>query len=1009
MESGSPNLGQVMNAPASGGPSTLPLFHAAWLFAVGIAATQFLWLQPGMVLVALALAAVLCGVAAFFVQRIAWLPLAVLWLLLGSWCAEMEPHPAPAPALASLSDGLLRTVEGTVVNTGPVRGEIEQNLTDYEPRSEPSEPVQQPAQQPSQRIDLRVSSLEVVNDTEDVQSPVAGNVRLTIRWPNDAASLQPFRCGDHIRAVARLLPPEIYHDPGVWSREQYLVDQGITSSATVKIDRVERLGKANGDGFALLGWKLPDDFLACRISGLQHATSARLLALPAAMRRLPAPLRLSPDDAIMLAAMVTGDRTYLSHSLRVGFERTGSFHMLVVSGFHLAIVSGFLFWIAHRLRIPRIPATFATILGSFAYALFTGFATPVQRSLWMVTLYMLGRLLYRDRSVLNTIGFASLCLLAFSPRSLLDSSFQMTLLAVVSIGGVAAPLLESTTHPYLTALRNLRQVALDSKLPPHLAQFRLTLRIFATELQAAIQPWRTALRGRHKTASDEVPHAQLTLFHETTREIVATFLATVHGRLAASIAWRIFPWTVRFLLRCVELLVVSCVVELAMTLPMALYFHRITLLALPVNIFILPLLAVLMPAALVTLLALLVWPHAAIFPAMVVVVFLHFGTGLVHLFGSMAWGDFRIPAPLLSHSLAFCALLAAAIVLARLLVRLANTDIPCPILSIFFWRKGGRPSNYLWAGSMAVSAERRWPRRIVLASIVFALLLAAAAAVMPRPVDHPRNALLVEAIDVGQGDSLLLITPDGKTMLVDGGGFGGGPHQAPQDYDIGEEVVSQVLWSRGIRRLDVVALSHAHSDHMGGLPTVLRNFHPTELWVGNNPPSDAYKALLDEAEALHVRVRSLRAGDALSFGSAQVSVLAPFRDYQPGAEPGNNDSLVLHVAYGATSVLLEGDAEAPVEDAMLAEPGLASTLLKIGHHGSVTSTRPEFLARVAPQWAVISCGLRNRYGHPRAEILKELQTARIGTFSTDIDGASCFRLDGKTTAPDLGCGWRPLH
>jgi competence protein ComEC len=133
---------------------------------------------------------------------------------------------------------------------------------------------------------------------------------------------------------------------------------------------------------------------------LQQATSARLLALPASMRSVPAPLRLSEDDAIMLAAMVTGDRTSLTHSLRVGFERTGSFHMLVVSGFHLAIVAGCIFWFAKRLRLPRVPATLLTILASFAYALFTGFATPVQRSLWMVTLYLLGRLIYRERNAL---------------------------------------------------------------------------------------------------------------------------------------------------------------------------------------------------------------------------------------------------------------------------------------------------------------------------------------------------------------------------------------------------------------------------------------------------------------------------------------------------------------------------------------------------------------------------------------------------------------------------------
>jgi competence protein ComEC len=269
----------------------------------------------------------------------------------------------------------------------------------------------------------------------------------------------------------------------------------------------------------------------------------------------------------------------------------------------------------------------------------------------------------------------------------------------------------------------------------------------------------------------------------------------------------------------------------------------------------------------------------------------------------------------------------------------------------------------------------------------------------------------MEAIDVGQGDSLLVITPDGKTLLVDGGGFGGGPRQAPQDFDIGEEVVSPTLWSRGIRHLDAVALTHAHSDHIGGLPAVLRNFHPDELWVGNNPHVAVYKALLAEAAALHVRVRTFRAGDGFAFGSMQVEVLAPFRDYQPGAEPTNNDSLVLHVAYGATSVMLEGDAESPVEDAMVAHAnlpgqGLASTLLKVGHHGSITSTRPEFLARVAPQWAVISCGLHNRYGHPREEVLEALEDARVRTLLTEVDGASCFVLNGKTVAPDLACGWR---
>lgn len=895
---------QVKAAPSVASPAfaglsphtgAVPLFHAAWLFAAGIAIANAVWLRPSFLLVLMIPVAALCCVAAFSAQRIAWLPLAALWCMLGAWCAEMEPHPAPAPTLAALSDGLLRSVEGTVIDASAVRGEMVASV---------DEGVSQGS---SQRIDLRVTSIEVVNDKEDAQEPAEGGVRLTIRWPQGSpGNEQPFHCGERVRAVARLLPPEVYRDPGAWNRADYLLDQGITSTASVGIERVERLGAEPGRSWS------------CGIASLQHAATARLLALPAAMRRFPAALRLDDDDAIMLAAMTTGERTYLTHSLRVGFERTGSFHMLVVSGFHLAIVAGCFFWIARRLHLARVPATLVTIAASFAYALFTGFATPVQRSLWMVTLYLLGTLIYRDRSPLNTIGFAALCLMVVAPRSLLDSSLQMTLLAVIAIAGVAAPLLESTIHPYLTASRNLRTIALDVKPAPHLAQFRVILRMIAVRLQRATSP---------------------------------------------RIGWRVFPWAVGFLLRCAELLAVSCVVELAMTLPMAVYFHRITIFALPVNIFILPLLLVLMPAALLTLLALLIWPPSAAIPAMVAAAFLHFGTGLVRLFGSLALGDFRVPAPLLWQTAIFCALLAAAIVLAR----------------------GGR-----------------WSRRVTWA----ALVLAALAAVFPRPIDHPRHALFFEAIDVGQGDALLLITPDGKTLLVDGGGFGGGPRQAPQDFDIGDEVVSPALWARGIRHLDVVALSHAHSDHMGGLPAVLRNFHPAELWVGMNPPVAAYNALLAEAAQLHVRVRILAAGDVLSLGSGTVDVLAPFRNYRPGLAPSNNDSLVLHVAFGATSVMLEGDAEAPVEEGMLAERGLESTLLKVGHHGSVSSSRPEFLSRVAPEWAVISCGLHNRYGHPREEVLGELQAAHVRTYSTDINGAACFTLDGKNVTADPFCGRR---
>jgi len=160
-------------AQPAAGLTAVPLFHAAWLFAAGIALGGRLWLQPSIVLIALALTAAVCVVAALRGQRVIWLPLAALWLLLGAWCEEMEPHPAPAPALAVLSDGLLRTVEGTVTGAGPVRTEPQEADLDQNV-GEPS------AASPSERVDLRVESVEVVSDSSDAQALMGGGAAIPL-------------------------------------------------------------------------------------------------------------------------------------------------------------------------------------------------------------------------------------------------------------------------------------------------------------------------------------------------------------------------------------------------------------------------------------------------------------------------------------------------------------------------------------------------------------------------------------------------------------------------------------------------------------------------------------------------------------------------------------------------------------------------------------------------------------------------------------------------------------
>lgn len=255
------------------------------------------------------------------------------------------------------------------------------------------------------------------------------------------------------------------------------------------------------------------------------------------------------------------------------------------------------------------------------------------------------------------------------------------------------------------------------------------------------------------------------------------------------------------------------------------------------------------------------------------------------------------------------------------------------------------------------------------------------------------GTLRVTFLDVGQGDSAIIESPTGKVLIVDTGGL-----FADGSEDEGERVVAPYLHYRGRDHVDAIVLTHPHADHIGGATSLLREFS-VGLLIDNGAPdhSPLTTQILTAAHERGVPTRAARRGEELDFGDGVTAkVLAPSPQETQAGVP-NDASVTLRLEYGRTAFLLTGDAEAEEESEMLqsGQP-LACDLLKVGHHGSHTSTTPAFLAAAHPRFAIVSVGAHNVYGHPSPEILARLRETGVRAFRTDKNGAVTCVSDGVT-------------
>jgi competence protein ComEC len=656
----------------------------------------------------------------------------------------------------------------------------------------------------------------------------------------------------------------------------------------------------------------------------------------------------SNETSGVLAAVMLGNRFQLSHATAERFREGGTFHVLVISGLHISFIGLIVLWVAQRLSDRKpLQFVFATI-ALWSYAVAVGAQPSVMRAALMFTLVLIGPLIARQANSLNVIGGAGLALLVWRPGDLFDPSFQLTFLSVIAIVTIAIPLTEK-----------LRQVgewvpSMESPRPPICAKWFRTAgeilfwseREFEREMARSSHSYRI-FKNRYV--------ALLERFH--------------------------LQRPIRF---AVVAMIVSTSVQLFMLPLLVLYFHRLSFASILLNIWISMFMAT---TSLVAIAAMIIHSISGTLAFPLVMVTERLNWLMVHsvdLFSHFRIASVRLPE--------YSGLMSGV-------YGLYYVPIVILIYALAKWNPLQRD----------VRTKSRGQQTRLSLTAVSMLCLMGLVVFHPLSAARPTGKLRIDFLDVGQGDAALVTMPDGITLLIDGGGRPDFAAISNRDdglvdeiferdrRSIGESVVSEYLWWRGLDHIDYILATHADADHIDGLTEVMRNFRVRAAYVARTPIDDPeYAKFESTARKIGVPIFRILRGDTLHFGKVEADVLWPSSTNDANAPSQNNDSIVLRLRFGERVFLMTGDIEASGEDELIgSNEKLNADLVKVGHHGSQTSSTEPFVKATHPQIAVISVGLTSPYGHPNRGVVERwkangaqvLTTGQCGTITASTNGS----------------------